>query len=183
MLLVCALPLQAQATTATVNTLSVGTQSTGVLQAGDGNFYSPSPPLFEACKNNPAQICAYIYQINESGTATAFHSFQPEPTSAGPTAPNLDGIWPKALIVGTDGNLYGACERGGPGGGGTIFKITLSGEFSLIKSFGYSGVYAGPGVNPLSLMQGIDGNFYFTNGIGIFQLTPAGVLSTVYTFP
>src|SRR5262249_17803228 len=30
------------------------------------------------------------------------------------------------LVMGNDGNLYGTTTRGGPGGGGTIFRIVLA---------------------------------------------------------
>jgi hypothetical protein len=157
----------------------------GVVQAADSNFYATSPPFFGACINNPNFVCAFIYQIDQSGKATAIHSFQPEPNTGSIGVANADGIWPTALIVGTDGNLYGACRWGGPGGGGTIFEIAMDGtwKFTLLKSFSYTSTAQETGDSPTSLMQGKDGTFYFTNGVGIYQLTAAGAVNTVYEFP
>jgi len=36
------------------------------------------------------------------------------------------------LVLGSDGNLYGTTARGGPGGGGTIFRIVLAPQFTGI---------------------------------------------------
>jgi uncharacterized repeat protein (TIGR03803 family) len=152
----------------------------GILQAGDGNFYSPSIPFYVSCQNNSNELCAAIYQITPAGAMTAFHSFAPVSDSS---TNNADGLWPTALIVGTDGNLYGACRYGGPSGLGTIFKITPSGTFSLLKFFSSNGATLDPGNQPVALIQGNDGNLYFTNGIGIYQLTSAGAVNAVYTYP
>ena len=178
-------PLRPQSTTATVISLGVTPQMYGVVQAGDGNFYAPSPPFFGACLDNPNFICAFIYQIAPSGTATPIYSFQREANTGSIGVANADGIWPTALIVGTDGNLYGTCRWGGPGGGGTIFEIALDGtnKFTLLKSFSYATNAQEKGASPTSLMQGKDGTFYFTNGIGVYQLTQAGAVNTIYEFP
>lgn len=160
----------------------------GMLQAGDGNFYSPSAPFYASCPNNSNQLCAFIYQITPAGSnpakmpavKTPFYSFQAIPNSS---TNNADGLWPTALIVGTDGNLYGACRYGGTSGLGTIFRITLSGNFTLLKTFVSNGTTLDPGNQPVALIQGNDGNLYFTNGVGVYQLTPAGVVNTVYTYP
>ena len=175
-------PLSAQAPTAITTVSAEGANGVGLLQAGDGNFYSPSTPFFEACQTDSTKLCAYIFQISDAGVITPFHTFQPIATNLGPTAPNLDGIWPTALIVGTDGNLYGSCRYGGPLGSGTIFQITLGGAFKVLASFG-EGITTTPGYSPIAMVEATDGNFYFTNGIGIYRMTPAGVVSTVYTFP
>src|SRR6185369_8567691 len=169
-------PLQAQVSTATNTVIAIGPPTQGIVQAGDGNFYAPSQKFFEACKNNSSQNCAFIYQITPSGTMTPFHAFQPVSNTASPPV-NTDGIVPEALVVGTDGNLYGACNAGGPGGFGTIFQITLAGAFKVLKSFGISGNVVDPGNSPNSLIQAPDGSFYFTNGVGVYQLTAAGVVN------
>ena len=170
-----AVPLHAQ--TATTSTVAIGGPGVGMVQAGDGNFYSPSLPTYVACANDPTQICSYIYKMTQAGVASVFHPFSPTPN----TTVNADGLAPTALIVGTDGNLYGACKYGGTGGLGTIFEITLKGDFTILKTFTSNGKTLDPGYQPLDLVQGNDGNFYFTNGLGIYELTPAGTASTVTT--
>jgi uncharacterized repeat protein (TIGR03803 family) len=127
-------------------------------------------------------LCAYIYQINPAGGMTQFYAFESLPTSASLNATNRDGLWPSALIVGTDGNLYGACRYNGPGGGGTIFKIDLAGNYTLLKSFKLGGNTVDPGYLPLSLVEGADGSLYETNGVGIYQLAPDGSFNELYVF-
>ena len=148
-------PLEAQ--TATTATFSItGVPMAGILQAGDGNFYSISVPIGIACKSDATMLCSYIYQITPTGNTSVFYSFQPVLAAANYT--NSDGFMPVALIAGTDGNLYGACLYGGPGGGGTIFKLT-GGVLSVLTSFGATD----PGTGPNSLIEGADGNFYFVD--------------------
>jgi uncharacterized repeat protein (TIGR03803 family) len=37
-----------------------------------------------------------------------------------------------SLTLGADGNLYGTTAQGGPGGGGTIFRVVLTPQFAGI---------------------------------------------------
>jgi len=83
------------------------------------------------------------------------------------------------LVLGTDGNLYGAASFGGacsvgPNGCGTIFQVTPSGAVAAMHSF------EGPpndGEMPRDgLVQGTDGNFYGTTAYG-----GTNDVGTVYT--
>ena len=119
-----------------------------------------------------------VYQMTTGGTLTVLHNFNNVTT---------DGAYPYGpLVQGSDGNLYGTTYVGGRLGGGSIFKITSTGTFTLLYSFGGAGsgtlLYGG-------LVQGTDGNFYGTTYQGgtnskgtVFQITPAGVLTTIYNF-
>ena len=92
-----------------------------------------------------------------------------------------DGSYPYAgLILDQSGNLYGATSNGGTGIGGTVFKLTPSGDgwtYSLIYSFtGYNncGPYG-------TLAMDGSGNLYGTTPCGganhtgsVFKLTPSG---------
>ena len=96
-----------------------------------------------------------------------------------------------ALLQASNGVFYGTTYFGGTKEGGTVFAITLSGEFTTLYNFD---PLNGPGgVNPGGLIQGSDGNLYgttFSNwqlgcgeGIGcetIFKITPAGEITTIY---
>ena len=179
---VCA-PIYLWSQTAVTTPVGYARPSVGMLQAGDGNFYAPSQPIYESCVNDTTHLCSYIYAMSPSGTPSLFHSFQPISSTPMANPTNSDGIEPTALIVGTDGSLYGACMGGGPGGFGTIFRIDLAQNFTVLKSFGITSNTLDPGAQPLSLIQGADGNFYFTNGLGVYQLTTSGDVNTVYTFP
>jgi uncharacterized repeat protein (TIGR03803 family) len=105
------------------------------------------------------------------------------------------------LVQGLDGNLYGATQSGRnvnktlcPSGCGTIYKITPAGALSIVYSF-CSLANCGDGYSPASLLLASDGNFYGLTQAGglsddncprgcgtIFQLTPQGVLTTLYYF-
>src|SRR5256885_31652 len=69
--------------------------------------------------------------------------------------------------------------------------FTLLGAAALAAAQSYTVLYPFPVAqpNPLSLVQGRDGNFYGTTVYGaasnrgtIFKITPAGVLTTLYSF-
>jgi uncharacterized repeat protein (TIGR03803 family) len=67
-----------------------------------------------------------IYRVTTSGAYTVLHNFN--------TA--TDGGMPHGgLIQATDGNFYGTNTVGGSLGGGTIFKITTAGVFSVVYNF------------------------------------------------
>jgi uncharacterized repeat protein (TIGR03803 family) len=175
-------PAMAQTPPTALNTpIAVGTAGYGVVEAGDGNFYAMSLRSPSTCAANTNMICSYIFQI-KANVLTNYHSFQPAST-ASPTPSNLDGLEPTALIVGTDGNLYGACKIGGPGGFGTIFKIAPGRALTVLASFGVNAAGTGldPGNQPLSLIQGADGNLYFVNAGGVYSISPNGTSGTVTT--
>ena len=91
------------------------------------------------------------------------------------------------MVLGTDGNFYGVTYSGGAWGGGTFYKITSNGTFTVVYSFGeYSNDPSSP-VTPL--VQARDDNFYGVTSFGgtnndgtVFKLTQKGVFTTVYEF-
>jgi uncharacterized repeat protein (TIGR03803 family) len=101
-----------------------------------------------------------------------------------------DGSGPNApLVEGFDGMLYGVTDAGGAIGGGTIFKIGISGAFYSIYSFCISSTECLTGGQPQSLS--IDQNGYYngvafgggSNGGGtVFNMTPGGTVTTLYNF-
>jgi uncharacterized repeat protein (TIGR03803 family) len=116
-------------------------------------------------------------------TLTTLHAFAGYPT---------DGASPYAgLVQATDGNFYGTTYAGGTsgncqGGCGTVFRITPAGTLTTLHSFDWY-----DGASPTgALVQGNDGNFYGTTYGGgadphygtVFKITPAGALTTLYSF-
>lgn len=94
-----------------------------------------------------------------------------------------------ALIQAVSGNFYGTTSSGGANGQGTVFQMTPAGKATLLYSFCFLANCADGETPWAGLIQGTDGNFYGTtssggaNGSGtIFQLTPKGVLTTLYSF-
>ena len=106
-----------------------------------------------------------------------------------------DGAYPAGgMILGTDGNFYGttcgtAFGAGGPGATsyGTVFKMAPDGTLTTVYTF--AGGIDG-NCPDWELTEGPDGNFYGVTKGGnattpygtIFKVTPAGSLTTLYTF-
>ena len=89
-----------------------------------------------------------------------------------------------SVIQSTDGNFYGTCGGGGAYGQGVFFKVTPSGQYTLLASFNTN-----TGTSPIGIVQASDGNFYGTCEFGgsgsdgtVFKVTPTGILTTLASF-
>jgi uncharacterized repeat protein (TIGR03803 family) len=156
----------------------------GLIQARDGNFYGVTTYGGSGGQNFDGG--GTLFRIGAKGALTVLYNFCSQPSCA-------DGMWPfGGLTQGSDGNLYGTTQSGGdatcnrPYGCGTVYKITLDGQFTKLHTFEFADG-RGPAGN---LVQGSDGNFYGTTVQGgengdngtIFRITPAGLLTTVHNF-
>ena len=83
-----------------------------------------------------------------------------------------------AFVVGADGNLYGATEQGGSANQGVMYRLTPSGSFKVLHDFCSEAGCADKG-GPFILGQ--DGNFYGAVFDTIFQLTPQGIYTVIYS--
>jgi uncharacterized repeat protein (TIGR03803 family) len=153
-----------------------GTNPEGGLVLGtDGNFYGTT--------HQGGLGGGTVFKITPKGVFTLLYQFCSLSNCADGELPNGQ------LVQGLDGRFYGTTEGGGADGNGTVFSISLAGDFTTTHSFcGYFG--CGDGAYPYSgLALGNDGNFYATNhssganGWGtFFRITPGGTVTTLYNF-
>lgn len=138
----------------------------GLTLGTDGKFYGTT-------WYGGASGSGTIFSITPSGTLTVLYSFMEFSSDSGfqPYAPPIRGA---------DGNLYGTAGFGGSQGAGTVYKITPTGQFTVLHAFG------GPdGSAPIApLVQGNDGAFYGTTQLGgssnsgvVFKITSSGVFT------
>jgi uncharacterized repeat protein (TIGR03803 family) len=150
----------------------------GLVVGSDGNFYGLTA--------GASSLGATFFKLTSAGAFTSLNSAVP----GNPAASVYEGDGSK-LLLGADGNFYGADS--GIGTSGSIFKIAPDGTFTTLYSFtATSGVNEtnGDGKTPYGrLTQGSDGNFYGTTYAGgtygsgtVFQITPAGALTSLYSF-
>jgi uncharacterized repeat protein (TIGR03803 family) len=129
--------------------------------------------------------------------ATTALSAQTLTTLATFNGPNGSNPYLANLVQGTDGNFYGVTQFGGANnnvlcgnsGCGTIFEITASGQLTTLYNFCSLGKCADGALPTGTLVQVANGNFYGTTNNGgpknfgtVFEITPAGVLTTLYNF-
>jgi uncharacterized repeat protein (TIGR03803 family) len=154
-----------------------------LIQATDGNFYGTTEV---GGGTGCAGIgCGTVFRMTPRGTVTVLHAF----------TFGTDGAFLSAsLIQATDGNFYGTTSLGGgPCDCGTIFRVTLSGTFSVLHVFNGADGILPYGYPQATLMQATDGNFYGTTASGgpgcsgggcgtVFQMTPTGTLTVLHAF-
>ena len=95
------------------------------------------------------------------------------------------GSGPTTITQGADGALYGTTRDGGRAGGGTIFRVSATGDMTILHDFEDPSGGQGPEGR---MVQGADGAFYGTANAGpagaglIFRITPEGVFSIAHVF-
>jgi uncharacterized repeat protein (TIGR03803 family) len=146
-----------------------GLQTLYVFQDGNDGEWPNQAPTVDGAGNvygstsiqNGANVAGAIWVINTAGQFSVLHNLN------GPT----DGFGPNSpLVIGSDGNLYGTTLEDGSGGGGTVFSISPSGQFTVVHSFTNSGDGADPTGN---LVQSADGAIYGGTSFGtVFKIVP-----------
>lgn len=148
----------------------------GLVRGSNGNFYGTT-------ESGGANGYGTVFEITPTGVEAVLYSFGSNGGS--------DGAFPYAsLVQGSNGNFYGTTKSGGVSkDNGTVFEITPTGVETVIYSFG-GGV--SDGATPLAgLVQGSNGNFFGTTSTGgnasnedgtVFEITPAGVETVLYSF-
>lgn len=149
-----------------------GAQDVGsIVQGADGSFYGTT-------RQGGTNGHGTVFKVSPNGTITSLHSFV-----------ITDGSTPYAgLVKGADGNFYGTTAGGGGTlySSGTAFKVAPDGTFTTIHTFDMPDASL---VSYGGLAAGSDGNLYGTaqnSGMGgegaIYKITPAGTVTTLYTF-
>src|SRR6266496_540020 len=105
---------------------------------------------------------------------------------------NSDGGFPWGpLIQASDGNLYGTANYGGTQssifGDGTVYRLTLQGEFQQQYAFKDNGDGSHPFLS--GFVEDADGFFYGTTVVGgsyqngaVFVMAPDGFVFPIYSF-
>jgi len=153
----------------------------GLVQGTNGNFYGTN---YFGTPNDAGTA----FEITAEGKLTTLYTF----CSQNPPVLCSDGSQPlAALIQARDGNFYGTTYTGGSTpGGGTVFKLTPTGQHTIIHSFCARPACADGSLPVAGLIQASDGNFYGTtlaggnaSGAGtVFEITPGGTVTTLHSF-
>ncbi len=139
-----------------------------------GPIFDQAGNLYGATNAGGTNGWGTAYQLKPSGpswTENVLHSFQG----------GSDGIAPTGgVILDRSGDLYGATQAGGSGGGGTVYELTpqSNGSWSLTPLYGFVG--GGFGGQYRTVTMDNSGNLYGTTSGGgahpwgsVFKLTPS----------
>ena len=135
-----------------------------LVEGTDGNFYGMT------------SSSARIFKITPTGTFASLHTFS-----------GNDGSLPLgSLLLASDGNFYGTANNGGINTGGTIFKMTSAGVYTVLRSLTSATDGSAPKGN---LLQGTDGNLYGMTSAGgtnkagtLFKITTGGTFTVLRNF-
>ncbi|QNF31329.1 DNRLRE domain-containing protein (plasmid) [Adhaeribacter swui] len=188
--------------------------SGSLVQAQDGSYYGMAGTIFKTCNGNFSAVALFdpyttgnspagdliqgkdgnfygmtsyggtyyggtIFKVTPAGILTVLHPFKTDTEGGKPYG---------SLVQGKDGNFYGMTSEGGTNPnepGGTIFKMTPDGTFSVLKKLD-SKIGSSPHGN---LIQAQDGNFYGMTTYGginksgtIFKVTATGTYTVLHHF-
>ena len=137
----------------------------GVVFDNAGNLYGTSSRGGYGQAGN-------VYRLSPSGSgwkAQSLHQFD-GPDGASPIG---------GLIIDTSGNLYGTTASSGPGGGGTVFKITFtSGSWTFDTLYSFSACNGLCGPQEKLVMDAAGALYGTTSGGGAYGLGSVFKLTT-----
>jgi uncharacterized repeat protein (TIGR03803 family) len=120
--------------------------------------------------------CGVVFQVTPSGQETVLYTFQGGTDGANPIGD---------MAQDSSGSLYGVTQTGGAHGNGVVFRVSSTGQETVLYSFrgGLDGQPIG------GVVVDAAGNLYGTTTLGgayhrgsVFKLDPAGRKTDVYSF-
>ena len=156
--------------------------ASGVVRDAAGNLYGTTVtggnPRCMYSYDRPG--CGTVFKLSAAGEFSVLHSFSGKP---------WDGFSPDSggsLLLDGKGNLFGTTAVGGRYNSGTVFKISQTGKFSLVYSFGKR---TGDAFVPNSGLLLMGGNLYGTSVFGgafdngtVFRVGSHGKETVLYSF-
>jgi uncharacterized repeat protein (TIGR03803 family) len=150
-----------------------GSPYAGVIRSSGGE-------IFGTAYQGGAANAGVVYKLDPYGKETVLHSFTGGADGGNPYA---------GVVFDTEGNLYGTTYNGGASGAGVVYKITPSGQETVLYSFTggtdgsnpYAGVIFGDDgyLYGTTLHGGLVG--YYATGV-IYKLSVSGQETVLYTF-
>lgn len=150
-----------------------------LIRDSEGNLYGTTRYGGSASSVNDTSCCGVVFKLSNTGKFSVLHTFN-----------GYDGDIPvNALVQDTSGNLYGMTTYGGKYncydiGCGVIFKVTTSGDFTVLYNF--TGGTDGD-IPIAALTIDPEGNLYGTthdevDGGQVFEFTTTGELKVLHNF-
>jgi len=153
------------------------TPQAGLVRDNEGNLYGTT--IWGGTGYCSGQFgCGTVFKLDSAGHETLLYSFAGQPDAANPTA---------GLLLDKAGNSYGTTLFGGAYDRGAVFKVTATGDETVLYSFGAGD---SDGEFPRgALVRDGSGNLYGTTGNGgtyglgtIFELDTTGTETVLYSF-
>ncbi len=141
----------------------------GLARATDGTFYGTT-------NLGGVDDQGTVFKIDSLGAFSTFHSFRfSQGEGYNPTS---------AVLVGSDGNLYGTTPFGGTNVWGTIYKLDGSGNLTTLKNF--DSFFINNDFPGAPLLEVGSGDFYGTASAidfgEVFHMDIAGTVTSVHDF-
>ena len=148
-----------------------GNPQAGVIRDSAGNLYGTA-------ELGGTAASGVVYKLDHAGHYTVLHNF----------AGGSDGALPYAgVIIDAAGNLYGTTIYGGTGNAGVVYKVTKTGQETVLYAFTGG---ADGGVPYAGLIRDSAGNLYGTTYQGgsgnvgvVYKVDAAGHQRVLYSLP
>jgi uncharacterized repeat protein (TIGR03803 family) len=160
--------IAAPASAATFNTLFNFNSSTGQFPSGtlavDG-----SGTVYGTTGGGGTDGIGTVFSLTRTGTFTTLVDLDESTTGIQPAG---------GVMLDASGTLFGTTSRGGALAGGTVFSLTTSGTFNVLRNFGLVN-----GATPTSkLVEDASGTLFGTAGNVVYSLTKSGTYTQLHDF-